>query len=57
MVAMMNARIPLTLLAEMAGVATLRTFEDLLPYTNLPPGTVTVDYDWDMADALELPWL
>lgn len=57
MVAMANARLPLTLLADMAGVATLRTFEDLLPYTNLPPGEVTEAYDFEMTDALELGWL
>lgn len=36
MVALMSARIPLSQLASLAGIATLRVFEDLLPYCHLP---------------------
>lgn len=57
LVAIVNARIPLGLLAQYAGFKTLRTLEDLLDYTEFPPEEVTEEFDFEIAEAMEIPWL
>jgi hypothetical protein len=66
MVAMMNARIPMSLLARLAGFSTLRVPEDLLPYTEFAAGTSdpfdvnrtgNPVFDAEVVEALGLPWL
>lgn len=53
MVALMSARIPLSHLASLAGISTLRVFEDLLPYcAPLPDG-----HDHLPARAMDISWL
>lgn len=57
LVAQLNARIPLGLLAQYAGFKTLRTLEDLLAYTAYPPDKVAEAFDLDITAAMETPWL
>ena len=55
MVAMMRARIPLAVLTQYAGFSSLRTLEDLIPYAEVPSGTIA--FDSLIAEAMETPWL
>ncbi len=53
MVGLMSAPVPVGALAELAGVTTLRTFEDLLKFVPEYNG----DLDAVVAEALETPWI
>lgn len=53
LVAMIESRIPLPVIAKMAGLSTIHSIEDLLAFADLP----SEGFATDIADAMEVPWL
>lgn len=53
MTALMSARVPVAELATLAGISTLRVFEDLLPYCEMGDE----GYEAEASQAMEVSWL